>query len=98
VEDIFYNPIHPYTKGLIAAVPTVSRAKEKKLFSIPGQPPDLSNPPKGCPFAPRCPYAKDICWNSRPPIEKYNNTLVACHFADELADVSPSEFWKGVRE
>ncbi len=98
VENIFYEPIHPYTKGLIAAVPTVSKAKEKKLFAIPGQPPDLVNPPKGCPFAPRCPYAKDVCWNVRPKIEKINNTLVACHFADELKDVPSDEFWKGVTE
>ncbi|MGQ4891709.1 MAG: ABC transporter ATP-binding protein [Candidatus Njordarchaeia archaeon] len=98
VEQIFYEPIHPYTKGLIAAVPTVSKAKEKKLFSIPGQPPDLVNPPKGCPFAPRCPYAKDICWNVRPKVQKINGTLVACHFADELKDIAPDEFWKGVKE
>jgi len=98
VNDIFYNPIHPYTKGLIAAVPTVSRAKEKKLFSIPGQPPDLINPPKGCPFAPRCPFAKDVCWNVRPKLLKLNNAYVACHFAEEVKDIPAEEFWKAVKE
>lgn len=60
-EDIFYNPKHPYTIALLNSVPSIDIEKGKRLSSIPGSPPDLLNPPNGCPFAPRCPYAMKIC-------------------------------------
>jgi peptide/nickel transport system ATP-binding protein len=67
-SDIFYRPRHPYTLGLIRAVPTVTGAFEE-LSSIPGSPPDLVNLPSGCKFHPRCPFATDKCKQQEPDLE-----------------------------
>jgi len=61
VDDIFYNPQHPYTWGLLKSVPRLDSRDHGKLIPIFGTPPDLLNPPKGCPFAPRCDYAMEVC-------------------------------------
>ncbi len=61
IDDIFEKTGHPYTMGLLASVPDMDQDKEIRLQSIPGSPPDMTNPPKGCPFAPRCPYARQLC-------------------------------------
>ena len=61
VEDIFYRPAHPYTEGLLRSVPNDGAGSKEKLIPIPGSPPDLMNPPVGCPFAARCPKAMKIC-------------------------------------
>ena len=61
VEDIFYAPGHPYTEGLLRSVPGDGSGSRDKLIPIPGSPPDLMNPPVGCPFAARCPKAMRIC-------------------------------------
>jgi len=98
VVKLFKKPIHPYTKGLIASVPTIRRAKERKLISIPGAPPNLISPPPGCPFAPRCPFAKDVCREELPEPVMMDGHLVRCHFADELKEIPPLEAWKIVWE
>ena len=69
IEAIFKEPLHPYTQGLLGAFPSIGE-KRKKLLSIPGQPPDLLNPPKGCRFNPRCPYAMDVCKEKDPQLER----------------------------
>ena len=85
--SIFKKPRHPYTQGLISSLPSVSRTKkERKLVAIPGSPPDLLNPPAGCPFNPRCPIAKGICYKEMPTLEKVDGSYVACHFVDETKD------------
>ena len=61
IDDIFENPKHPYTLGLLASIPKLEQDKGQRLSPIPGSPPDMTNPPAGCPFAPRCPYAGNIC-------------------------------------
>lgn len=61
LNDIFYNPKHPYTWGLLRSVPRLDNDKNSELVSIPGTPPDLFAPPTGCAFAARCPYAMQIC-------------------------------------
>ena len=61
IEEIFANPLHPYTMGLLASIPGVHKDKSERLQSIAGSPPDMTSPPAGCPFAPRCPYARNIC-------------------------------------
>lgn len=81
-EDVFRHPEHPYTRALMAAVPkfTVSAAAGDKLFAIPGIVPDPSEPMAGCRFAPRCPYATEVC-RTRPPEDTVigGNHLVYCH-------------------
>ena len=74
VEDIFYSPRHPYTWGLLASMPHLA-ARSGKLASIPGTPPSAINPPKGCPFTARCPYAMNICEEEMPA----STTLSASH-------------------
>lgn len=67
VQDIFYNPKHPYTLGLLKSVPRLDETERKRLIPIDGTPPDLVKPPKGCPFAARCEYAMSICMENIPP-------------------------------
>ena len=66
VRTIFNQPAHPYTEALLHAVPKLTD-RSKRLWSIEGQPPDLANPPTGCPFNPRCPQAEDRCRREVPP-------------------------------
>jgi oligopeptide/dipeptide ABC transporter ATP-binding protein len=61
LNDIFYNSKHPYTRGLLDSVPRLEHDCKRDLQSIEGTPPDLSSPPRGCSFAPRCPYVMDVC-------------------------------------
>ncbi|MDN4608118.1 ABC transporter ATP-binding protein [Sporosarcina highlanderae] len=68
VDAIFNNPKHPYTWGLLESIPDITTSSEKqRLIPIEGTPPDLFSPPIGCPFAPRCKYAMEICVNQMPP-------------------------------
>jgi len=79
VVGIFKEPLHPYTQGLMGAFPSI-RAARRRMASIPGQPPDLLNPPSGCRFHPRCPFAMEICRKKEPPIEETgNNHFAACY-------------------
>lgn len=80
---VFKNPLHPYTKGLLASVPDLRYGKIKRISYIPGDPPDMTMDFKGCPFAPRCNIAKDICRESKPELRVIEGRLVACHFADK---------------
>ena len=65
-DEIFYNPSHEYTKGLIKSIPKLNAEKIERLVPIEGQPVDLLNPPAGCPFAPRCSECMKICLNKMP--------------------------------
>ena len=67
-KDLFYNPRHPYTWGLLNSIPNQKSTIREKLKPIEGQPPDLLKPPVGCPFAPRCNYTMKICEEQRPPL------------------------------
>lgn len=79
VDQIFKNPLHPYTKGLLKAVPN-PLAKIEKLEAIPGTVPNLITPPGGCRFHPRCPYATEICRKKVPELREVEpGHLVACH-------------------
>jgi oligopeptide transport system ATP-binding protein len=68
-EDIFGSPLHPYNAALQQSIPALHR-KGESLFTIPGAPPDLSRDISGCSFAPRCPFAADLCRNSPTPLEE----------------------------
>jgi len=73
-EELFAEPKHPYTKGLIKSVPRLDRAGRERLFSIKGQPPNLINLPDCCPFHPRCDRAMDVCKNKYPPERQLNSS------------------------
>ena len=75
-DDIFYNPQHMYTKGLIRSMPRLDTTEHEKLVPIEGTPVDMLNPPAGCPFAPRCDAAMKICLNQMPP----QTDLEGCHY------------------
>jgi len=68
VDEIFYNATHPYTMGLHKSVPKMNTMNKERLVPIPGSPPDLLAPPKGCPFSPRCDYAMQICLEEPAPM------------------------------
>lgn len=76
-DQLFKAPKHPYTTGLLQAVPRFDRDDEA-LLTIPGDPPDMSNPPPGCPFAPRCPLTADNC-QTMPPLTQDGGRRHACH-------------------
>ena len=67
VDDLFYDPKHPYTAGLLSAVPRIGDDRDR-LPTVPGTTPDLASPPPGCRFHPRCPYAEDACTKRDPPL------------------------------
>ena len=69
VDEIFANPRHPYTLGLLKSIPRLDEPRKEKLVPIEGLPPDLLDPPPGCPFQPRCPYAIDRCVSDNPSLE-----------------------------
>ena len=80
VEELFENPMHPYTRALLEAVPRFSQ--EAELKSIEGNVPNLVTPPPGCRFHPRCPHAMDVCRKVFPEMEELKkNHLVACYWA-----------------
>jgi peptide/nickel transport system ATP-binding protein len=79
IGSVFRNPRHPYTKGLISSFPSI-KASRRELTSISGAPPNLLNPPSGCRFHPRCPYADESCKTEEPKMENISDRHhVACH-------------------
>lgn len=90
-EELFDRPGNPYTKGLLRSVPDPT-AEQGKLYQIPGLPPDVARLPPGCPFAPRCDRAEDICRREFPPfvaLTADHHSL--CHFAREVYDEPDAE-------
>ncbi len=79
-EEIFHDPKHPYTVGLLHAAPRLDQKKQSSQYTIPGTPPDLIDPPKGCPFAARCQHAMNICVDEFPENIYFgeNDHYVAC--------------------
>ena len=71
-DDIFYHPKHQYTKGLIRSIPRLDTKEHERLIPIEGTPVDLLNPPAGCPFAPRCDAAMQICLREMPPVTTFD--------------------------
>jgi peptide/nickel transport system ATP-binding protein len=94
VDAVFYESRHPYTLSLLAALPRLDQqGGGGRLHPIKGQPPSLVFVPSGCPFHPRCPFAQvpDPCAQVRPPFEVVDGLehRAACHFAADMADVTP---------
>lgn len=87
VDELFANPLHPYTEALLSAVPKPDPRLRNKgaRIRLPGEVADPSNPPSGCYFHPRCPYAQDRCRHEEPAVREIGaDHWVACHFAEEL--------------
>ena len=76
-QAVFDDPLHPYTRGLLSSIPNI-KLDQPKLETMPGSPPDLVNPPKGCVFHPRCPRAMDICREEKPDISERDERTVRC--------------------
>jgi peptide/nickel transport system ATP-binding protein len=77
--EVFHHPLHPYTAGLMSAFPSIIGPK-RELVTLPGEPPDLLHPPRGCRFHPRCPYATDICKQEVPEFRDMGGGhYVACY-------------------
>ncbi|MFA9465048.1 MAG: ABC transporter ATP-binding protein [Velocimicrobium sp.] len=93
IDDIFENPKHPYTLGLLQSIPAIDQDKAERLSPIPGSPPDMTKPPKGCPFAPRCPYARQICANECPDYVQIDDTHRSmCWLLDKDAPTDHNPF------
>ena len=91
IDNIFYNPLHPYTLGLIGSVAKLNEEKKERLRHIRGNPPSLIDLPAGCTFASRCKYAIKKCTIEFPPvIEEGTNHFAACYRAKEFLDGSLS--------
>jgi len=98
VYDLYAQPMHPYTKGLLESIPRLDQ-KGSELTAIGGLPPNLMHIPPGCPFNPRCRYAQDICREDPPPPLRQvgPDRHSACHFAETLPDEGPPVEPPGLR-
>lgn len=86
VDEIFYQPKHPYTKALIGAIPGLKCANKQYLMAIPGMPPNLINLPDGCAFTKRCSSCMKICQYQEPQLEEFSEThQAACWIYHSLA-------------
>ena len=82
-DSIFRKPLHPYTRALLASTPSVEKKRERMVLT--GELPSPLNPPAGCAFHTRCPFARERCSAERPALRKVGDRDVACHFAEEFA-------------
>ena len=82
VDEIFYHPRHPYTMGLLGSIPHVDGGEKRRLIPIDGTPPDLINPPKGCPFSTRCKYCMNVCTREQPPYFAEDKHRTMCWMLD----------------
>ncbi|QNU67023.1 ATP-binding cassette domain-containing protein [Ruminiclostridium herbifermentans] len=90
-EELYKNPLHPYTQALLTAIPEPDpdSAKKRNRIILSGEIPSPVNPPSGCTFRTRCPYAKDICAKKEPHLTDYGNGhFASCHFAGKLKEIS----------
>jgi peptide/nickel transport system ATP-binding protein len=95
VRDTFYNPKHPYTVGLLNAVPPIVGEDFTPLTAIPGATPNLLHIPEGCPFHPRCPYHTDLCLRQNPPLAEVGpHHRAACHHHDKVT--KDPEVWEEI--
>ena len=88
VDEVFRRPRHPYTQKLMAAFPNI-HADRRTLDVIPGEPPDLRQPPPGCRFSPRCPFVMPVCREVVPPETTFSGVRVACHLYPAGSDGVP---------
>ena len=85
-EDVFSNPLHPYTEALLSAAPNPEPGSRSERISLSGEVPDPSNMPQGCTFHPRCPHAQEACRASEPSLKEVRTgRRASCHFVDTLS-------------
>lgn len=90
IYEVFKDPKHPYTQALLSCIPTIKLDKDEELYKMPGEPPNLNNPPSGCRFHPRCPHAMPICSQKRPRLEDVaDGHLVHCWLYQEHGEENP---------
>ena len=97
VENLFNRPHMPYTWGLLGSLPRLD-ADTERLTQIPGQPPSLLNPPRGCRFHPRCPYVMNVCKETEPELRPISNDpahLQACHLDEQTKDREAAKLLSG---
>ncbi|HOW18530.1 MAG TPA: ABC transporter ATP-binding protein, partial [Phycisphaerae bacterium] len=98
-DEIYNNPKHPYTQALLSAAPEPDPARRKRRIVLPGEVPSPMNPPSGCRFHPRCPFATDVCrrvdpeWRQAPDSPPGHG--LACHHAEEMTPSSLVERMAG---
>jgi dipeptide transport system ATP-binding protein len=85
-NDIYERPLHPYTQALLSATPTIHPDPNKPKIKIVGELPNPLNPPPGCAFHKRCPYATERCTTEEPLLRELDNRQVACHYAEQFLD------------
>ncbi|WP_435746959.1 ABC transporter ATP-binding protein [Nocardioides sp. SYSU DS0663] len=83
VYDLYRQPAHPYTEGLLSSIPRLD-SKGEELYAIPGLPPNLLAMPQGCPFHPRCHRVRDVCRVDEPALRPIAGRASKCHFAEEV--------------
>jgi len=87
VKSLFTRPLHPYTQGLMKSIPQLDCDRSKPLHVIEGTVPSLHHIPEGCRFAPRCPFADDLCRSKMPPLEQYGSGQKArCWHAETISE------------
>lgn len=98
VKELFSNPLHPYTKGLMKSIPQLDGDRSQKLYTIEGKVPSLNNVPNGCRFAPRCPFADNLCHEKVPELRHHSDghTVRCWHYekilkAEEANNVSSGQ-------
>ena len=85
-DEIFYNPKHEYTKGLLKSIPKMYEYEYERLVPIEGTPVDMLNPPKGCPFASRCDSCMKICLRQMPPVRNFSDTQYSQCWLNEMEE------------
>jgi peptide/nickel transport system ATP-binding protein/oligopeptide transport system ATP-binding protein len=79
-DDLYGNPLHPYTQALLSAIPIPDPSVKKQRMILSGDMPSPLDPPPGCAFHPRCPFRMDICDQAEPPLENWSHGhLASCH-------------------
>jgi oligopeptide/dipeptide ABC transporter ATP-binding protein len=90
-EDVFANPKHPYTWALLRSIPRLDAKVHEPLRPIEGTPPDMSNPPAGCPFHPRCPFRLAKCTEEEPPLASVGSQLARCWVTQAGVDLNRAD-------